>query len=79
MSISAVSQPSSIWANATSALTSTPAANSLKSGKPNAAGTDAPQPTRTDTSRSNPFQQFSSDLQGTLIQAQAAQSKGSWG
>ena len=76
MSISAVSQPSSIWASATSALTSTPAANSLKSGKPNAAGTDAPQTTRPDTSRSNPFQQFSSDLQSTLIQAQSQGSRG---
>jgi hypothetical protein len=74
MSVSAVSQQSSIWANATSALTNSPQANSLKTTKPNEAG-GAKQPTPTDTSRSNPFQQFSSDLQSVLIQAQGGPAK----
>lgn len=76
MSITAASQPSNIWASATSALASTPAANSLKPSQPNAAGTNTPQPTRTDPARNNPFQQFSSDLQSTLIQAQSTGPQG---
>lgn len=75
MSINAISQASSIWSSATSALTRSPTAQGISADKPTK--TDGPPPTKTDTSRSNPFQQLSSSLQSVLIQMQAGQTQGS--
>jgi hypothetical protein len=72
MSINAVSQPSSIWTSATSALTTTPDATGLTSAKPNEAGgtTTTPKPGSVGTT---PFEQLSSNLQAVLVQMQAGQ------
>ena len=73
MSITAVSQPSNIWASATSALAGTPTAHSVNQPA------TGPRPTRADPSSPNPFQQFSSALQSTLLHAQGDRSTGSQG
>ncbi len=78
MSINALSQASSIWSRATTALSPTPDASGLDAAKPNEAGSTGSSTATTAAGQpssvgSSPFEQLASDLQAVLLQMQSGQ------
>lgn len=78
MSINPLSNVSSIWSRASTALTTTPDATSLPPAKATNPKTEASKTEASSgqtASASTPFQKLSSDLQSVLLQLQSGQSQ----